>query len=226
MASEEIHLEAVKREHIGKGPSRRLRNQGRVPVVVYGHGKAAVSLHVDVLQLAPHIHHTGLLKLAIDGRKREVSAVIKDVQFDAIRGDIKHVDFQEVRANEVITATIPVIGHGEAAGESAGGILDQILHEVEMRCAVNKMPEHIEVDVTPLEVGHTVCLADLSIPDGAVLEGDPDQIVFSVVLPQMEVEEPEEAEEGALEELAEEGGEEPEVISKGKQEEDEAAEAK
>ncbi|MCF7854715.1 MAG: 50S ribosomal protein L25 [Candidatus Pacebacteria bacterium] len=219
MAVEEIILQAAKRTETGTRPARRLRAEGKVPAVVYGHGKNAVLLVLDAKDLHSYIHHTGLIKLDISGRKRDVSAVIKDIQLDSLRGEIKHVDFQEVRADEVITATVPLESHGTPAGEQAGGMLEQILHEVEIRCAVNKMPETIEVDVSDLNIDDSISLAGLPLPEGAAVIGDPEQIAFIVSLPSMEVEE-EEAEEEALLE-GEEELEEPEVIGKGKTEEEE-----
>ena len=216
--SEMLTLNAEKRDDLGKGPSRRLRADGKVPAVVYGHGKSAVPLAVNALDLNPFIHHSGLMEIQIAGRKRAVTAVVKDLQFDVIRGSVNHIDFQEVKATETVSATIPIEGLGEAAGTQQGGVLDQQMHEIEIRCPANKLPELIEVDVSALEIDDSILISNLPLPEEAEAVAEPDRIVFLVTLPTLE-EEPEE-EEGA--ELGEgEGAEEPVVIGKGKKEDEE-----
>jgi large subunit ribosomal protein L25 len=211
MSREEIVLTAHKREAVGKGPARRVRSAGDVPVIMYGHGRASVPLRVNARELAPYVHHTGLLKLKVEGRSRSVSAIIKDVQYDMLRGAVRHVDFQEVRADEVITATIPIEHHGTPAGEAHGGMLDQILHEIDIRCAVNRLPETIRVEVAGLGLDEALYVRDLPLPEGATADAEPDQIVFTVTLPRVEAEagaaeEAEEAEEAEGEEAEDEGG--------------------
>ncbi|MFO7821252.1 MAG: 50S ribosomal protein L25 [Lentisphaeria bacterium] len=219
MSNDTLALKAEKRSEFGKGPSRRLRADGKVPAVVYGHGKNAVPLSVSALDMLPFVHHTGLMEINIDGRKRPVTAVVKDLQYDVIKGSIEHVDFQEVRATEIVSAMVPIEAQGEAAGISKGGVLDQQIHEIEIRCPANKLPELIEVDVTALDIDDTLTVGDLSLPEETEATAEADQIAFLVTLPTMEEPEPEEGEAEELEEA-----EEPEVIGKGKQEEEEEAE--
>lgn len=220
MSSNELVLAAEKREVTGKGPARRLRSAGRVPGVVYGHGKNAIGLSLKMLELAPHIHHGGLLKLKLAGRTRGVTAIIKAVQFDAIRGDIQHVDFQEVRADEIVSATVGLVPHGTPAGQSLGGMLEQALHELDVKCPANKLPEELVVDVSGMGVDDTLHIKDLDLPEGVVAELDGEQLVFQVRIPR--VDEAAEDEEEGEEQVDVEGGEEgqPEVITRGKKEEE------
>ena len=215
MSTDGIVLTAQKRTELGKGPARRLRAAGSAPAVIYGHGKDSVALSVDIREVTPFVHHTGLLKLKIEGRSRAVTAVIKDIQFDVLKGSVRHLDFQEVRADEIITATVSVETHGTAAGQAHGGMLEQVLHSLDIKCAANRLPEVFDIDVSGLEIDDSVCVRDIELPEGAVADLDGDQVVVMVVLPRVE-EEPEEEvpeegevgeEEGAAE--AEDGAAEP-----------------
>jgi large subunit ribosomal protein L25 len=137
-----------------------------------------------------------------------------------IRGYVQHIDFQEVRADEMVTASISVEPHGTPAGEQHGGALEQVIHEVEIRCPANQLPEIIVVEVGEMELHQALTAGDLPIPEDATLEIDPEQIIMHVVEPRMKEEEPEVEAEG--EEAVEgEEGEEPELIGKGKGEEGE-----
>lgn len=213
----ELTIKADKRDKTGSSAAKRLRREGKVPAVVYGHGKTAIPLTVDAHEMGLNVHHTGLLELDIAGWKKAVTAVINDVQYDVLRDAVHHVDFQEVRASERVTAAIPVHSHGESAGEQVGGNLDQHIYELEIECPANQLPESIEVDVSGLELDNTICVKDLPLPEEATPQVDPEEIVFSVELSQYTEEEEEE------EVAAEEEGMEPEVI--GEKEEEEAEES-
>jgi len=219
MAKEELVLQASPRNEFGKGPSHRLRTTGQVPAVVYAHGNPGIHLSIPYTELAPMIHHVGLLSIKVDDQRKPITAVIKDHQIDVLRGHLVHVDFQEVRADEVITAMIPVHQHGTPAGETHGGILDQELHEIEISCPANKMLESLEVDISELDIDQPLLAGDLELPEGIELQTDPEATVFYMYIPREEDEE--EAAEG---ELLEEGAVEPEVIGKGKAEEEEEEE--
>ncbi len=222
MANHEYVLTAEKRSEHGKGPAHRLRVEGRVPAILYGHGKSAVAFSTPRIELAGMIHHTGLVTLKMEGRKRDITAIIKEIQLHPVSGNILHADFQEVRADEVIAATIPIEPHGTPRGASMGGVLEQILHEVEIKCEASKLPEVIRVEVAGMELDDIITVKDLALPDGAVADADPEQIVFTVALPAIEEAAAGEEAEEALE--GEEGAAEPEVIGKGKKEEEETEE--
>ncbi len=220
--SDQIVLAVEKRDGSGKGPAHRLRLTGKVPAVLYGHGSDAVMLSIAMDELRPVRHHAGLLGLKLDGSKKEISAVIKDLQYDVVRGTILHADFQEVRADEVITAMVQIEAHGTPVGESRGGVLDQVMHELEIRCAANSLPDSIMVEVGKLDIDQAIHIADLVLPEGAVAAAAADQVVFMLAMPRSE----EVAAGGAAAVASEEEGAEgePEVITKGKKEEGEAGE--
>ncbi len=208
MSQEDIVLNVVTREQQGKGFARRLRAAGSVPAVLYGHGIAASHYSVPMLELAPHLHHTGLLTLKIDGQEESCTGVIKDFQINVISGKVIHVDFMQVTATDIITANIEIEAHGVPAGQSQGGVLEQVLHSVEIRGAAGKMVDRLVVDVSKLELDGTLSLKDLPLPEGVVAVGSPEQIVFGVHLSRAE----------AAAESDEETGAEPEVIGAKKEE--------
>jgi large subunit ribosomal protein L25 len=224
MTTDNIVLNAEKRTEFGKGPAHRLRAEAKVPAVVYGHGKEALPLIMDAVEVKSAIHHSGLLSISIKGNKKDLTAIIKDYQVHIPRGDVIHVDFQEVKADEVISVTVPLEAHGTPVGQGEGGQLEQIVHELDISVPANKIPEVIEVDVSKLDIDTVITVADLNLPESVETDIDPEQVVFTCRVPQTE--EPEEGAEGAELEGAEgkEGAAEPEVISKGKQEDEEAAE--
>lgn len=222
MTTDSIVLNAEKRTEFGKGPSHRLRVQGKVPVVIYGHGKAALALTMDAIEVGNAIHHSGLLSIAVAGSKRPLTAIIKDHQVHVPRGNVVHVDFQEVKADEIISVIVPLEPHGTPSGTGDGGQLEQVVHELHIHVPANKIPESIEVDVSGLELDQVLTVADLSLPEGVVAEIDPEQIVFTCRVPHMQETEETEEEGEALGEAG--AGAEPEVIAKGKQEEGDSEE--
>jgi large subunit ribosomal protein L25 len=202
MSSSEAVINVISREETGKGISRRLRADGMVPAVIYGHGKEATPLAVSQIEISPYLHHAGLVKLKVDGKGRGKTAVIKDYQLNMLRREIIHVDFMEVRADEVISATVEITAHGTPAGANQGGMLDQVVHAVELRGPANKLPESIVADVSGLEIGDTLTVSALEIPENFEIVGDQEQIVFSVHVARIDEPE-EEAEEGGEEEVEE-----------------------
>ncbi len=201
MSNPETVINVMSRDETGKGPAHRLRVEGKVPGVIYGHGKKAVGLAVERTEIVPFLHHTGLVKLKFDGKGRAKTAIIKDYQMNMLKHQLMHVDFMEVRADEVISAIVEVVAHGTPAGTSMGGMLDQIAHSVEVRGAANKLPESIVVDVSKMEIGDTLTMADLPMPEGIAFTGEDEQIVFSLHVAR--IDEPEEAEEGGVEPIVE-----------------------
>lgn len=216
MSKKEVSLKAEPRDLRGNGPARRLRRAGRVPAVIYGHGKTGVSLTLEEAALKTVVHHPGLIQIQLGADT--LSAIIKDVQRDIFTGRTTHVDLQEVAADEVITVTVQIEAVGDPAGLAMGGQLEQNMRHVDIRVRAADLFETLKVDVSGMQLDHVLHVRDLKLPEGVVALGDPDMGVFQVRLPKMEEEKP--AEEGA--EAATTA--EPEVIAKGKKEE-EGAEA-
>lgn len=203
MSTSETVIKVVERTETGKGAGRRLRAEGQVPAVIYGHGKAAANLSVAETEISPVLHHTGLVKLEVEGKKTPKTAIIKDFQMNMLKRQLVHVDFLEVKANEVISAMVEVVPHGTPAGAAHGGVLDQILYSVEVRGAANKLPESLVIELDDMEIGDTITYSALDLPADVEVVGDMDQIIFSLHLPKIEA-----AAEDADEEAGEAEGEE------------------
>jgi len=207
-------LSAALRQEHGKGPARRLRREGKVPAVIYGHGEATRSLTVDAHELERlfsriQVENT-IISLKIDGeRGGPVRALVREVQMHPFRQEILHVDFFQVHAGERVYLEIPVRLVGTAAGVRAGGVLQQTLHEVEVRCLPDQIPEALEIDISALEVGESLHVSDLQVPEGVEIETDAERVLCSVLAPTVAALETEaEAPEGP-------GGDvEPELIRK------------
>ena len=199
----EFVVEAEKRKEHGTREARRLRRQGKLPAVMYGHGKAAVSLTISSRAGDQLLQHGGVVTLAIAGRKRPVTAVVKEVQRDAITAGPLHFDFREVRADELITTSVPLVPTGEAAGQQHGGQLEQMVHQLTLECLPGNLPDMVRVDISGLDLDDVMHVADLELPEGVKAAVDPELAVFQVRLPRVEAADEEEAvaegEEGAVE---------------------------
>ncbi|MFB3915272.1 MAG: 50S ribosomal protein L25 [Terriglobales bacterium] len=210
------------REPKGKNAARRVRRGGRVPATVYGAGKPPVSISVDPKQIAAVLHsatgHNTIFDLQLDSEITK--AMIVDWQHEPIKGSLLHLDLKRIAMDQMLTVQVPIVLKGEAAGvKTQGGILEQVLREVELECLPADIPSSIEVDVTNLVFGQVLRVADL--PHGGKLHflTEDDQTVAHIVAVK-EVAAPAPAEAAAAEAAA---PAEPEVIKKGKQEEEGAA---
>jgi large subunit ribosomal protein L25 len=183
-------LQTTRRPDHGKGAARTLRSAGRIPAVIYGHNREAESLSIDSAALAKLIKAGGagsaILDVTIDGGTA-VKALIREIQRHPLRQtDILHVDLYEVRADEQITLEVPVHLTGTSDGvRNFGGVLDQVLHKLEIRCFPADIPAHIDLDVTPLGIGKSIYVRDVTLPKVEVLN-DPNLPVCSVVAPRTE----------------------------------------
>ncbi len=197
------------REGTGKGVARRLRATGRVPAVVYGHGKESVSLTLDPAVLEGMLRKSQagmntLLELAGDTAISGKTVLVKELQRDPVSGFVVHADLFEIDTTERISVSVPVHLTGSAEGVKMGGLIDHVLREIELDCLPSAIPDEFLVDVTNLIMGEAIHVSDLEVPEGIHIRTHEDLPVVSIVAPTVE-EEPE-VEEGA-EELAE--GEEP-----------------
>jgi large subunit ribosomal protein L25 len=226
-------LQAEKRDESGKGAAHKLRAGGRVPGVLYGHGMDPVPLSVDAREMR-HILHTGagtnvLIDLEVDGKQH--LTLPREIQQDHIHDRVMHVDFLVVRRDEKISVNVELIDIGDAPGVKQGGVVDHHLRELHIECLPQDVPEHIEVDISGLDLGDIVHVSDLVAPKGVTILNSPDETVLAVITPAAlkteaeltvpgeeaaPVEVPEEAEEGegepdveaaSGEPAAEEGGE-------------------
>lgn len=211
----EVTLEVSRREATGKEVAKKLRRDGMVPAVVYGGHKEPVAITVDrkavseLVQKSEHgIRSVFLLKMA--GTDQQRHAMIKEITIDPISRRMKHIDFVRVVMDEMIKVTVPVHLNGTALGVKEGGLLDFQVREVHIECLPTAIPDSIEVDVTPLGPHEYYRVKDLKLPEGATVLDDPERVVVGVTIARAEVSDA--TAEGAVAE--------PEVIKKGKPEDD------
>ncbi|MBK7906229.1 MAG: 50S ribosomal protein L25/general stress protein Ctc [Gemmatimonadetes bacterium] len=214
-----VPFKASTRSTTGKGVARKLRAAGKVPAVIYGHAREAQSLelehHALQLLLEKHPYQSTVIALDVDGKTS--NTLIREIQRHPFKKQIVHVDFQELVAGEKVTVPVPLQFTGTPDGvRHGGGLLDQILHELEVSCDPSNIPHHIIVDVTPLTIGHSIHAGEIALPAGVTLETEADATVCVCAAPKVEVEAA--PAEGAA-------PSEPELIRKAKAEE-EAAEKK
>ena len=216
-----VSLSAKTRETIGTGNARKLRQAGEVPGVIYGHSREAQSLSLngrELDRLLTQIAGTStVVELTMDGKTART--LIREVQRHPFKKQILHVDFQELVAGEKVTLRVPLRFQGTPIGvRENGGILEETMHQITLRVDPASIPDHIDVDVTGIAIGHSVHIRDLQLPQGAEIMDDEDAPVAIVSAPRAVVEEtPVAGAEGAA--VAE-----PELIRKPKADEEGAAE--
>ena len=196
-----LMLEAEVREKAGKGTARGLRREGIIPVVLYGTKEKVVSLQVKEKDFE-EVKRAGGEHAVIDLRVGHdaTPAVVKEEQLDPVWGKLLHVDFLRVSLTEKMKSPVPIVTIGEAAGEKAGGIVEHILREIEVECLPDRIPGNIEVDVTSLEIGDSLRVRDLTVPEAVEIVTESDRVIISVIPPRV-VEEEVEEEEAAEPEL-------------------------
>lgn len=203
-------LNLVQRESLGTRFATRLRKAGQTPAVVYGQGKPTKCVAVKTDDLEAAVRHSSRL-VKLEGAANE-TALIQDMQWDPFGAEILHVDLVRVRADERITVTVPVELRGMAPGTKEGGVVEQVVHEVEIEVLATHIPESLHININQLALGETLPLRAIEdLPEDAVLVDDPESPVVNCTEP-VEMAEAEEPVEGSVE---------PEVIG-GKADEDEA----
>ena len=210
-------IEAELRTETGKGAARRIRRSGLIPGVVYGRGNEPRSIKLDPLEIKKLLQSNAIFDLTFVGEDGEESTVIiKDYQKDVIKQNLLHVDFQFISMDEKITVSVPMHLEGEAVGVRDGGVLQQLLREIDIDVLPSEIPEEITIDISELEVGESLSVADLKLPDTIDLVTDSDEVIVTVVTPTELAEEDEEEEEDEFLE--------PEVIGEEDEEEGEEEE--
>jgi large subunit ribosomal protein L25 len=221
---EKVIIEANERKTINKRSRNILRNEGRVPGVLYGSRMEPIPIDVTRLVINPLVFtaKTNLISLKLNGHD-EYECVIKDVQFDPVTDEVLHFDLIGLTRGEKIQLEVPIKLLGNAVGVKEGGLLQESMHKLSIECLPKDIPQSIELEVTELNIGDSIHVSDLNFENITILNPE-NTIVVSVVLPKVE-KEVEEVEEG--EEIAEEeGAAEPEIIGKGKESEEEDKEKK
>ncbi len=218
-----IDLPANTLETEKKGDIKRLRKDGKIPAVLYGHKEKTRRIYVDQKEFKQVLdamkNETVIVNLKIGSKG--YPCVIKSLQHNPMEETLLHVDFQHIHKKEKIKATVPIHATGDSPGVKKGGILDVHIHEVQVRCLPDALPSHIEVDVSNLDLGDAIHLRDVQMPD-VEFELSSDTTVVSVLVPralEVEVKAPAEEEvvaaeegvEGEEKEEAKEEGEKKEV---------------
>src|SRR5437899_10833722 len=203
--AEAVQLIAEPRTGRGTQAARRLRRQGLVPAVVYGHKEATLSVALPLEEVEKLIRR-GVRVVDLRAGGKEEKAFIREVQWDHLGKDLLHVDFTRVSADERIVVSVPLEIRGTAPGVTAGGVLDQPLHLLSIECLAISLPESIRVNVGELQLGQAIHIRELVLPPGVKALDDPDAIVVQVRAKEVE------PEVAAPVEVAEQA--EPEVIGR------------
>ena len=188
--AQQANLQVATRTATGKGAARTLRREGKVPAVIYGHGRDAEAVAIDIVALQKTLigisAATTILDVAIDNRA-PVRALIREIQRHSLRpAEIIHLDLYEVRSDEEITLQIPIRLTGIPDGvRNFGGVLDHVLRELEIEVLPSNIPDHVDIDVTALTIGHSLFVRDLKVEKAKILN-DPDTPICTVVAPRTE----------------------------------------
>jgi large subunit ribosomal protein L25 len=191
-----IEIKANLRDTKGTGASRRLRKSGNIPGIVYGNKKDAVSITLDgkdlSLKFKKEAFHASILSLDLDGKKESV--LLRDYQLEPVKSTLLHVDFQRVNENEKIHVKVPFhfINEDVAKGvKLEGGVITHIVTEADIACLPKDLPQYIEVDLADLELGHSIHLSEIKLPEGieltALTHGN-DAAVTSIIKPKVKEE--------------------------------------
>ncbi len=218
-----VNLSATARTESGKGAARKLRSSGQVPAVIYGSARESASLSInerDLDRLLGTIAaESTVIELGVDGG-RPTKTLIREIQRHPFKRQILHVDFQELVAGEKVTVNIPLVLVGMPdAVRLGGGVLDQVLRELEIEVDPSNIPNHIDVDVSMLDLGHSLHISDLKLPAGVTVMDDPETTIVVLSVPRAAIETPAAGVEAV------DGAAEPEVIG-AKKDDDEGADEK
>jgi len=217
---ERPELKVKIRDKTGKGYARKLRKKGFIPAVLYGpHLKEGIPLEVEVSNLRSLLSALSegeriiTLELVNKEKDNKKEVIIKDAQQSWLKGRLLHLDFYEIKRGEKISTEVPLRLVGEAPGAKKGGVVEQLVREIEIECLPENIPPHIDIDLKDLNIGDSLRVKDLKLPPNIKVLTNPEEIVVSILSPISEEE---------LEKLEEEKGvviEEVEVVRKEKKEE-------
>ena len=184
-----IIIEAELREETGRAAARRLRRAGKTPGIIYGGGKPDLPITMDYFTISKQLNdehfHTSMLEVKVKGSRGKNTVLIKDSQWDPVKDTVTHLDFFRVSAEDSITVDIPVvaINFEKCPGVVKGGLVSLIRHTVEITSRADAIPEHIEVDCSNLEIGDSVHIEDIKLPEGAEAIHDVNFTVLNLSAP-------------------------------------------
>ena len=217
MITQEVVSATPREGKFNKNAARRVRVRGRLPAVVYGAAEPPQAIELDPKQITRILHsetgHNSIFDLEIGGVKTQTKAMIVDWQYEPIKGNLIHIDLKRIALDKPIRVSVPVQLTGTPVGvKTQGGILDQVLREVEVECLPNDIPSHIDVDITELAFGTILRVADLPHGDKLKYISDESNTVAHIVSVKEEA-------APSADALAAAGPAEPEVAKKGKTDE-------
>jgi len=171
-------LKAEIREHTGSKTVRKIREQGRIPAIVYGHKKEPAAISLDAHNFTEGLHHGHRLMDVQIGKKKE-KTIIKELQYDHLGKNIIHVDLMRVNVSETVRVTVPIELKGTAVGTHESGIIEEQTDRLEIECKVSEIPETIVVSVKDVHVGGTLHAREIELPDGISLVSSPDTLLVT-----------------------------------------------
>lgn len=202
---ERVSINAVSRTETGKIAARKFRANGQVPAVVYGKGKAPINIAVDAQEMKPVVYgdtySTHIFDLSITDSET-LPVMILEVQRNPISRQLVNVDFHVISLDVKVHTHVPLALKGEPTAIKRGAILERLHGEVQVECLPMLMPDHIEVDISQMELGDAIHASDLQLPPNVVLISSPDEVLIVLAAPQK-----------GIEEVSEEESKEPEVIT-------------
>jgi len=207
-------LEAELREETGRGAARRLRRTGKLPAVIYGGGKPELAITLDTLNISKLLDneafHTSMIDINVKGARGTNTGLLKEVQWHPVRDEAIHIDFHRVLSSDIVNTEVSVnaVNFEKCPGDIKGGLLEIIRHTLEVACRADSIPDDIEVDCANLDIGDSIHVEDLQVPDGVEVPHDVNFTVLAIAAPRVE-EEPEEVEEAEGEEGEEGSAEAP-----------------
>ena len=184
----QVKLEAKVRKETGKGAAHRLRREGRVPAVLYGHHlEQPIILDLnakDVEKVLQTSGKTAIINLVLnDPQVKDQLAMLAEYDRDVFGTRLLHVDFKQVRMDEKVTVLVPVVLVGESQGVKDGGVVEHVVREVEIECLPSAISAHLEVDITSLGLGHHLTVAQIPCPQGVEIKTEPSETVVSIAIP-------------------------------------------
>ena len=180
--AQQLSLSIERRQGAGTTKARALRHRGKIPGVVYGHGSSE-TIAVERRALDDLLHHGGrttLIELKLDGKKFD-TALVREVQIDPVSRKAIHIDLQRVSANETVHATVPIVTTGTPDGvRNFGGVMDVVVHDLEIEGPANKIPDHLDIDVNDLGIHAHVTAGEVKLPGGFKMLTPADTVVVTV----------------------------------------------
>src|SRR5437867_989417 len=178
MATQSAQVTAKPRSELGTRANKRLRSSGLLPGVIYGHKEAVVPVSLPKKEVVNHLNRGAhVFDVSLDGKSEKV--LVKEVQYDHLGMEVLHVDFARVSLDEKVEVTVPIELKGEPK-EAEGGVLQQVINELEIECLVTEIPEVIRISVVDMKIGDVIHVRDLPLPPGVTTKQEPEAIVVTV----------------------------------------------